>query len=81
MSTVVKALGCRFQIHSDDHGDPHCHIVGQGSAIKVSLTSFEVLGDTEFSERDAKRLIEIVRKYQKELLAKWKDYHGKTEES
>lgn len=76
MGTVVRALGCRFQVNSADHGDPHCHIVGHGSEMKVSLTSFEVLSDTEFSERDAKRLIEVVRRYQAELMAKWEEFHG-----
>ena len=49
--------------------------------MKVDLRSFELLGDTGFSERDAKRLIDIVRRYQNELLAQWEEYHGKKEES
>ena len=77
MSVVIRALGCRFKINSNDHGDPHCHIEGHGGEMKVSLTSFELLGDTGFSERDAKRLIDIVRQYQSELRAKWEEYHGK----
>ena len=81
MSTVVRVLGCRFQINSDDHGAPHCHVVGHGSEMKVDLTSFEILGDTGFSERDAKRLVSIVRQYQAELLAQWAEYHGKKEEN
>ena len=81
MSTVIRALGCRFQINSDDHGDPHCHIVGHGSAIKIRLTNFEILGDTEFSERDTKRLISIVKQYQAELMAKWEEYHGTEKEN
>jgi len=47
--------------------------------MKVSLTSFEVLADTEFSERAARQLIAIVERYQAELLAKWEEYHGKKE--
>ncbi len=81
MSTVIYASGCRFMINSDDHGEPHCHIVGHGSELKVSLTDFGVMADTGFSERDAKRLIEIVRRYQTELRAKWEEYHGKKEKS
>jgi len=81
MGTVVRALGCRFQINSHDHGDPHCHVVGHGSEMKVDLTSLEILGDTGFSERDAKRLICIVRQYRAELLANWKEYHGKEEKN
>ncbi len=81
MGTVVRALGCRFQIYIDDHGDPHCHIVGHGDEMKVSLTSFEIMGDTGFSERDAKRLIDIVKQYQTELLAKWEEYHDKEEKN
>ena len=80
MSTVIQALGCRFQINSDDHGTPHCHVVGHGAQLKVSLASFEVLGTTRFSERDAKRLIEIVKCYQVELWNKWEEYHGEKEE-
>jgi hypothetical protein len=81
MGTVVRALGCRFQINSDDHGSSHCHVVGHGSEMKVDLTSFEMMGDTGFSERDAKRLLDIVRQYQAELLAKWEEYHGKEEKN
>ena len=47
--------------------------------MKVSLKSLEMLGDTEFSERDAKRLIKIVEQYQDEFAAKWEEYHGKEE--
>jgi hypothetical protein len=81
MGTVVRALGCRFQINSDNHGNPHCHIVGHGSEMKVDLTDLEILGDTGFSERDVKRLIDIVRQYETELRAKWEEYHGKKEEN
>ena len=49
MSTVVRALGCRFQINSEDHGSPHCHIVGHGAEMKVCLLDLEVLGNTAFS--------------------------------
>ncbi len=63
MGTVVRALGCRFQINSDDHGEPHCRIAGHGKKMKVSLKSLEMLGDTEFSE----------------FAAKWEEYHGKEE--
>ncbi len=81
MSTVIRALGCRFQINSNDHGEPHCHVIGHGNEAKMSLLNFNILGTTGFSERDVKRLIEIAQLYQSELLAKWEEYHGKEEEN
>ena len=81
MSVVIRALGCRFQINSGDHGSPHCHVIGHGSELKVRLIGFEVMGETRFSERDATRLIELVKRYRTELMEKWEEYHGQEKKS
>lgn len=79
MSVVIRALGCKFVIYSNDHGSPHCHVIGHGSELKVDLVHFEVIGDTRFSERDAKRIIEIVKRYQVELMTQWREFHDEKE--
>jgi hypothetical protein len=80
MGTVVYQDGFNILIRSREKGHknlPHCHVVGQGCEARIHLESFEVLTNSGFGKGDMRKILEAVKYYQKELLSKWEEYHGK----
>ncbi len=80
MSTVVYQDGFNLIIRTRERGHkhlPHCHAVGQGFEARIHLETFQVLTNSGFGKGDMRKIIEAVRHYQKELIEKWNEYHGK----
>ena len=79
MSTVVWLKNIRIEVRSKEakhQGRPHCHAVFGDFAVSIDLLSFEVLESTGFTKKDVARILEKVKEYQEQLLAKWREYHG-----
>ena len=75
MPTVIEYLGLKFKINANDHNPPHVHVEGRGCSVRISLKSIKVMSIDGFSRSDLKRILEVVRFYQKELMGAWNEYH------
>ena len=83
MGTVIWFKNIRFEIRSRERnhiGRPHCHAVGKDSEASVDLITFEVLEAIGFHQKDLNQIVEKVKEFNDELIAKWEEYHGKEED-
>ena len=80
MPTVLRKDGFDFRIYFNDHLPPHVHVFKAGGQAKISLNDDN--GDSELvqvegmSNKEVKRILEIVMEHQQELLQKWEEIHG-----
>lgn len=80
MSTVVYQDGFNIMIRTREERHknfPHCHVVGSGFEARIHLENLEVLTNSGFGKGDMRKILAAVRHYQKELMEKWEEYHGK----
>lgn len=79
MVTVFREVGFRFVIHTDDHEPAHVHAIGDGE-LKVTIRGAsglpEIVSANGVRARDRRRIMDIVRDRQDDLLAAWRDMHG-----
>lgn len=66
--TIALLKGLRFHFYSKEHAPVHLHIDGNGKSLKINLQTLEVVINKGFSDRDANRLLKLVKKEEKNLL-------------
>jgi hypothetical protein len=82
MVTVLRALGLRVVIFSNDHPPAHVHVFDDGQA-KINLLGAdcapELVWADAMSRGDVRRAMRIVTEQQAFLLARWKEIHERAE--
>lgn len=79
MSVVLRIGKVKFKINAKDHNPPHVHVEGYGESVRINLSDFEQMNDTNFSPSALRMIREAVEMHREELLSKWKEYHGEEE--
>jgi hypothetical protein len=81
MPTVMRKDGFRVVIYFDDHLPSHVHVLSAESEVKIDLgskteppTILEYRGD----RRNAAKALQLVNRYQSELLEAWRRIHGES---
>jgi hypothetical protein len=82
MVTVHREGSFRFVIYTDDHEPAHVHVI-VGGEMKVTIRGAsglpEVTSVVGIKTRDRRRVMDIIRNRQDELLAAWREIHGERE--
>ncbi len=81
MPTVLRRDGFRVVIYPNDHLPSHVHVLKGSGEVRIDLGSEEtaprlmsVFGDIR--DKDVVRALYLVKEYQTELLAQWREIHG-----
>ena len=76
MPTIVKHDGFRIVIWPNDHLPPHVHVFKRDAEVKIALLELIVFNvEGEISNKDLAKALNLVIKYQVELLERWKEIH------
>ncbi|MEA1916111.1 MAG: DUF4160 domain-containing protein [Campylobacterota bacterium] len=77
MPTVLKVDGWRFFFFSDEHNPTHIHIEKADAYARIELESLEVTDSYNLKSKELKKLVALVRVYNKELIKAWNEYFKK----
>lgn len=80
MPTVLEFEGFFVRIYLNDHQPAHVHVVKNGSKAKIALgiggaTPQLIEVSDQMKHSDVKKSLELVIKYNEELLEKWRTIH------
>ena len=78
MPVILRIKNLRFIIWTDDHGEPHVHILGPGGKLeaKIRLNDLVVHKVNGFTKKDINKLCKFIEKNSELLLEAWEDLHG-----
>ena len=76
MPTIMYVLGFRFFFYSREETRMHVHVEYQGREAKIWLDNFEVAENSGLKEYQLRRIITLVRLYEKEIKSKWISHFG-----
>lgn len=65
---------------TDDHGNPHVHVLGPGAKAKIFLETLDVESSVGFSEKALNQIVKKVKEFREILLESWEEYHGEKSE-
>ncbi|MBX3579345.1 MAG: DUF4160 domain-containing protein [Rhizobiaceae bacterium] len=75
MPTIFLEAGYRFHFYSGDgHEPPHVHVDGDGRRAKLWLREVQIAKDGGFSDRDLRRIMQIVAANRDRLLEAWNEH-------
>jgi hypothetical protein len=77
MPTILRIGGLRFVVYPSDHLPAHVHVIGPGWTVVANLNGpelREVVGPC--SQRDARRVLDMVAEHGAVLLEGWRRFHG-----
>lgn len=74
--TIFKIGKVRVMVRTDDHGNPHIHLVGPGCEAKIYLGTWDVERSHGFSKKDLKRAIKFLKTRLIDLTEAWSTIHG-----
>ncbi len=75
MVTLMRAVGMRFVIYTDDHEPAHLHVYGDGEA-RIDIVNIAAISNRGMSRRDLARALNIVEENRQMFFAKWDEIHG-----
>lgn len=73
--TVFKTLNIRIVVNTNDHGNPHVHVVAPDCEAKIYLNTFEIERSFGFTKRDLRRIIRFIEDFNLEFLERWYEIH------
>lgn len=71
MPTIFTIYGIRFFFYSREESRIHVHVEYQGKKAKIWMDNFEVAENRGLQEYQLRRIIILVRFYEKEIKEKW----------
>ncbi len=74
MPTVLKINGFRFFFFSDEHTPVHIHVEKGDGYMRVELETLNITNRQKFTKNDEKKIINIIKEHQKELIGAWNEY-------
>ena len=78
MPTVLREEGFEVRIYTFDHPPPHVHVAKAGAIVRIDLgthVATEIVGT--ISDRDVKRVEQLVTRHAKYLKEEWVKIHGR----
>jgi hypothetical protein len=76
MPTVLRIGGLRVVIYPNDHPPAHVHVLGPGWLVVINLIGPKVREVINCSEREARRVLQLIGDHQAELTDAWRRFHG-----
>ncbi|EGY01898.1 hypothetical protein AZA_88333 [Nitrospirillum viridazoti Y2] len=76
MPTVLRLDGLRVVIYPNDHPPAHVHVLGPALAVVINLVGMELREVIGCTEREARRILQLVAEHQEALLKEWRRIHG-----
>lgn len=76
MAKVFRENGFTGEIFPLDHHPPHIHVLKAGGEVVISIVDFSVIRIKKLTNRDIRKALALVEKYQAAAWEKWEDYHG-----
>jgi hypothetical protein len=76
MPTVLRIGGLRVVIYPNDHPPAHVHGPRTGWLVVINLIGPKVREVINCSEREARRILQLIEDRQAELMAAWRRFHG-----
>ena len=77
MPTIFRKDGYRFFFFSDEHLPKHIHIEKGDSYIRIELEDLQVTHRYKISQKEIKKIVNIVKQNQSLLLGAWNEYFTK----
>ena len=77
MPTIFRKSGYRFFFFSDEHLPKHVHVEKGDSYIRIELESLKVTHRYKISQKEIKKIVNIVKQNQSLLLGAWNEYFTK----
>ena len=74
MPTVLKINGYRFFFFSDEHLPTHIHVEKGDGYMRVELESFNITDKYNFSPKEVKNILDIIKQNQILLAKAWDEY-------
>ncbi len=71
MPTIFTIYGMRFFFYSREESRIHVHVECQGKEAKIWMDNFEVAENRGMQDYQLRRIIILVRFYEKEIKEKW----------
>jgi hypothetical protein len=76
MPTILRIDGLRVVIYPNDHPPAHVHVLGPGLAVVINLVGMELCEAIGCTEREARRILQVIAEHQETLLTEWRRIHG-----
>jgi hypothetical protein len=76
MPTVLRIGGLRVVIYPNDHPPAHVHVLEPGWLVVINLIGPKVREVVNCSEREARRVLQLIEDHQAELMDAWRRFHG-----
>ena len=76
-SCVVNLGNWKFCICQPDHPPPHCHVFYKNEKTsRITLHDDPIVLTSNFTSKEQKKQVQIVKEYLEELRSKWSEVHG-----
>ena len=74
MPTVLFIFGLRFYFYSEEHLPIHVHVKNGDGKAKINVVTREIMENQGLKPADLKKAIDIVKRYQDDIIQAWKEY-------
>ena len=74
MPTVLRISGFRFFFFSDEHAPSHIHVEKGDGYMRVELENLKVTNKQKFTKSEEKKILNIIKEHQEELVGAWNEY-------
>ena len=74
MPTVLFIFGLRFYFYSEEHLPIHVHVKNGDGKAKINVVTLEIMENQGLKPADLKKAIDIVKRYQDDIIQAWKEY-------
>ncbi|MCY3831877.1 MAG: DUF4160 domain-containing protein [Chloroflexi bacterium] len=77
MVTVLyrQRHGYDVVIHTEDHGPAHVHVIKGGNEVLIELTTWRIIENRRFNERELRRIRRLLRENETLLMETWSRLH------
>lgn len=77
MGIVYESGGIRIVVYTNDHHQPHCHVIHNDWWVKLNIQNgYSVMDFGGKKTPPLKEVISIVKEHRYEIGRTWREYHG-----
>ena len=80
MGTILRVMGFRVVIYSNDHWPPHVHVIGPDGQARIALGDASqcpfLLTNEGLSRRQVALMLDEIEQNRARLLQRWREIHG-----
>jgi hypothetical protein len=73
--TIWRQGRILYMIYTNDHGEPHIHLVHGDREAKIEITTLVVVWNKGFKKSEIKAATDTIREKTAKFLEEWRRYH------